>query len=98
MLRYIIKRLILMIPLLLGITIVCFVVMHLAPGSPTDMETQMNPRASAEYRERLMAMYDLDKPLYQQYLSWVEKLPSRSENHFPERRPFNKIEGSITFH
>jgi peptide/nickel transport system permease protein len=74
LLRYIIKRLISMVPLLLGITIVCFVVMHLAPGSPTDMETQMNPRASADYRERLNAMYDLDKPLYQQYLSWVGKI------------------------
>ncbi len=41
--------------------------MHLAPGSPTDMQTQMNPRASVEAQERLRAMYDLDKPLYQQY-------------------------------
>jgi len=63
-----------MIPLLLGITIICFSVMHLAPGSPTDLETQMNPRASAEYRERLKSMYDLDKPLHEQYLLWVTKL------------------------
>ena len=63
-----------MIPLLFGITIICFAVMHLAPGSPTDMETQMNPRASAEMKERLRAMYDLDKPLHQQYLIWVNKL------------------------
>jgi peptide/nickel transport system permease protein len=48
--------------------------MHLAPGSPTDMETQMNPRVSAEMKERLRAMYDLDKPLHQQYLIWVNKL------------------------
>ncbi len=83
-----------MIPLLLGITIVCFVVMHLAPGSPTDMETQMNPRASAEYRERLMAMYDLDKPLYQQYLSWVGKVAvlDLGKSFSPDRRPVaNKI-------
>jgi peptide/nickel transport system permease protein len=74
MISYIIKRLIFMIPLLIGITIICFVVMHLAPGSPTDMETQMNPRVSAEMKERLRAMYDLDKPLHQQYLIWVKKL------------------------
>jgi peptide/nickel transport system permease protein len=74
MISYIIKRLIFMIPLLIGITIICFVVMHLAPGSPTDMETQMNPRVSAEIKERLRAMYDLDKPLHQQYLIWVKKL------------------------
>jgi peptide/nickel transport system permease protein len=69
-----IKRLIFMIPLLIGITIICFAVMHLAPGSPTDLETQLNPRASAEYRERLKAMYDLDKPLHEQYVLWVGRL------------------------
>jgi peptide/nickel transport system permease protein len=74
MIGYIVKRLIFMIPLLIGISIICFVVMHLAPGSPTDMETQMNPRVSAEMKERLRAMYDLDKPLHQQYLIWVKKL------------------------
>jgi len=63
-----------MVPLLFGITIICFAVMHLAPGSPTDLETQMNPRASAEYRERLKALYDLDKPLHEQYVLWVSKL------------------------
>ncbi len=74
MLRYVAKRLILMIPLLLGITIICFVVMHLAPGSPTDLQTQMNPRASIEMKQRLRAMYDLDKPLPQQYLLWLKKI------------------------
>ena len=74
MLRYIAKRLIFMAPLLVGITIICFTVMHLAPGSPTDLQTQMNPRASAEAQERLRAMYDLDKPLYHQYWIWVKKL------------------------
>jgi peptide/nickel transport system permease protein len=69
-----IKRLIFMVPLLFGITIICFSVMHLAPGSPTDLETQLNPRASADYRERLRSMYDLDKPLYEQYALWAAKL------------------------
>ncbi|HLE17017.1 MAG TPA: ABC transporter permease, partial [Syntrophales bacterium] len=74
MIKYAVKRLIFMIPLLLGITIICFVVMHLAPGAPTDLETQMNPRVSAEMKERLRAMYDLDKPLPEQYLIWLNKL------------------------
>jgi len=74
MLPYIGKRLFFMIPLLLGITVICFGVMHLAPGSPTDMQTQMNPRASVEAQERLRAMYDLDKPLYQQYWIWLKKV------------------------
>lgn len=63
-----------MIPLLLGITIICFAVMRLAPGSPVDLETQMNPKASAEMKERLKTLYELDKPIHQQYFSWLKKL------------------------
>jgi peptide/nickel transport system permease protein len=74
MLRYIAKRLLFMAPLLLGITVICFTVMHLAPGSPTDLQTQMNPRASLEMKERLRAMYDLDKPIHEQYFKWVARL------------------------
>jgi peptide/nickel transport system permease protein len=74
MLQYILKRLLFMVPLLIGITVICFSVMHLAPGSPTDLQTQMNPRASAEAKERLRALYELDKPLHAQYWSWVKKL------------------------
>ena len=89
MLQYILKRLVFMVPVLLGITIICFVVMHLAPGSPTDLQTEMNPRASAELKERLRAMYDLDKPLYQQYWLWVKKLAvlDLGKSFSPDRRP-----------
>jgi len=73
-LSYILKRIGFMAPMLVGITIICFAVMHLAPGSPTDLQTQMNPRASAELKERLRAMYDLDKPLHVQYGLWVQRL------------------------
>lgn len=78
-----------MVPLLIGITIICFTVMHLAPGSPTDLQTQMNPRASAEMKERLRSMYDLDKPLHQQYLFWVGKLIvlDLGRSFSPDRRP-----------
>ena len=63
-----------MIPLLIGITIICYAVIHLAPGSPTDLQTEMNPHVSVEAKERLRAMYDLDKPIYEQYFLWVKKL------------------------
>lgn len=78
-----------MIPLLIGITIICFTVMHLAPGSPTDLQTQMNPKAGAEMKERLRAMYDLDKPLHQQYLSWISKLVvlDLGRSFSPDNRP-----------
>jgi peptide/nickel transport system permease protein len=63
-----------MVPLLLGITIICFFVMRLAPGSPTDLQTEMNPRASQEMKERLNALYELDKPIHVQYGSWLKKI------------------------
>lgn len=89
MLQYTLKRLLFMVPILVGITIICFTVMHLAPGSPTDLQTQMNPRASAELKERLRAMYDLDKPLYQQYWIWVKKIAvlDLGKSFSPDRRP-----------
>ncbi len=74
MLEYIFKRILFMIPLLLGITIVCFFVMHLAPGLPTDLQTQMNPKSSIEMKERLKTLYELDKPVHEQYWSWLKKL------------------------
>lgn len=73
-LKYLIKRILFMIPLIFGITVICFFVMHLAPGSPTDLQTQMNPKASAEMKARLMSLYELDKPIHVQYWSWLKKL------------------------
>ena len=72
--RYLARRILFMIPLFFGITVICFSVMHLAPGSPTDLQTEMNPRVTAEMKERLRAMYDLDKPLHVQYGKWLGRL------------------------
>lgn len=74
MLTYIGRRLLMMIPLLLGITLISFVVIHLAPGEPTDLQTQLNPKASADLQERLRVQYGLDQPLYKQYLTWLGRL------------------------
>ncbi len=74
MVRFLAKRLALMVPLLLGITLITFVVIHLAPGSPTGMATDLNPKAGREARERLMRYYGLDKPLHVQYLLWLKRV------------------------
>src|SRR3990170_688079 len=71
---YLIKRLALMIPLFIGITIISFGVIHLAPGSPIDMATDLNPKATAEVKARMRALYGLDKPLYVQYGTWLSRL------------------------
>jgi peptide/nickel transport system permease protein len=48
--------------------------MHLAPGLPTDLQTQMNPKSTVEMKERLKTLYELDKPVHEQYWSWLKKL------------------------
>ncbi len=73
MLNYIVKRLLALIPVFLGITLISFFVIHLSPGKPTDMQTSMNPKVSYEARARLEKLYGLDRPVYIQYLSWLRR-------------------------
>jgi peptide/nickel transport system permease protein len=73
MLSYIVKRLLLMIPLIFGITLICFSVIHLAPGGPVEVETEMSLKTSAQARDNLKKLYGLDKPLHVQYIDWLER-------------------------
>jgi len=72
--RFLFRRLLVLVPTFIGITLVCFAVIHLAPGSPTDIQTQMNPDITPEAIEKLKAHYGLDKPLHVQYLVWMKNL------------------------
>jgi peptide/nickel transport system permease protein len=74
MINYIFKRLLGIAPLLLGITLIGFFVIHLAPGKPTSLEQSLNPRISAQARARLEKLYGLDKPLHIQYFNWIKQL------------------------
>lgn len=60
--------------MLIGITLVSFFIIHLAPGKPVQIEQSMNPRVSQEVRLRLEKLYGLDKPIHVQYFDWVKKL------------------------
>ncbi len=70
----IVRKLLWMLVVLWGITVISFVVIHLAPGSPTDLETTLNPMVGEAARERLEALYGLDKPLYVQYGDWLWRI------------------------
>ncbi len=72
--RYLARRLLGMLPLLLGITVISFAMMHLAPGEPAVVGNEFNPKVSAEDIERLRSYYGLDKPLYEQYWNWLKRL------------------------
>jgi peptide/nickel transport system permease protein len=90
MIRYILKRLLQSIPLLLGILTATFFMIHLAPGDPMDMylepqrQRQMDPEVIALIRKR----YGLDQPVYVQYVKWVANV-ARGDfgESFRYRRP-----------
>lgn len=74
MFYYILKRLFLMIPILLGITIISFAVMKMAPGDPTSLVTDLNPNMNEEAINRIRAHYGLDQPWHIQYLKWLKNM------------------------
>ncbi len=88
MLAYITKRILNLIPVFLGITIISFAVIHLAPGKPTDLIMQLNPKASYEARIRMEKIFGLDKPLPVQYIEWLKRILSMDfGNSFVDGRP-----------
>ncbi len=63
-----------MVPLLIGITIISFAIIHLSPGGPVELATSMDQRVTAQARQKLMHIYGLDKPLHIQYADWLLRL------------------------
>ena len=70
MLNYIFRRLLIALPSLLGISIVLFTVLALAPGDPFE-ELATNPNVPAEVRMMLRQQFGLDDPVWQRYLRWL---------------------------
>ena len=68
------KRLLALVLTFIGITLISFFVMHLAPGEPMSLQADFNPKMTPEMRQRLRAQYGLDKPLYVQYAKWFKGL------------------------
>jgi peptide/nickel transport system permease protein len=69
MLRYVVRRLLLLIPILVGLSIIVFLFVHALPGSPAD--ALLGERGSAEDEAQIRRQLGLDKPLYQQYAIYV---------------------------
>ena len=67
---YILRRLLIAIPSLLGISVVLFLVLGLAPGDPFG-ELAANPTIPPEVRGVLRKQYGLDEPVWQRYFHWV---------------------------
>jgi peptide/nickel transport system permease protein len=74
MIKYILKRISLMIPMLIGISLLTLLIMHLSPGDPTSMRYGLNPEVSGSARAQLQELYGLDKPFLEQYVSWLKRI------------------------
>jgi peptide/nickel transport system permease protein len=67
------RRLLTTAGLLLGITFLCFGVIHLAPGTAVDARSQFNTKMTAQAKERLAELYGLNKPFLSRYASWASR-------------------------
>lgn len=70
--NYLIRRILIAIPVLLGITFLSFFIIHLAPGSPVDL--MIGPDMTEEARKALEHSMGLDAPIYRQYITWLGNL------------------------
>jgi len=70
--NYVIRRLLQSIPLLIGITLITFIIMQMAPGDP--MSALMSPDIPPEVMEARRAQLGLDRPVHVQYLAWLTEL------------------------
>jgi len=89
MVIYFAKRLLEMIPTIIGITLISFFIIHLAPGKPTDILSELNPKITPEAREKLEKYYGLDKPIIVQYGIWIKRLVKLDfgESFSTDKRP-----------
>ena len=74
MLFFIGRRLAQMVPILFGVTVISFLLLHIAPGGPVEAQAGLSLKSSAAAKENLKKLYGLDKPLHVQYANWVKRL------------------------
>ncbi len=92
--RYILKRLLQAIPLLVGIATITFLIVYLAPGDPMDMylEPRFRRQVDPEVIELIRKKYGLDQPLHVQYVKWLGNLAKGDLGEsFRYRRPVRSL-------
>lgn len=90
MIRYILRRLLQAIPLLLGIATITFFMVHLAPGDPMDMylEPRFRREMDPEVIEAIRKKFGLDQPVHVQFVKWVRNVATGDlGTSFRYRRP-----------
>ncbi|KRD22068.1 ABC transporter permease [Acidovorax sp. Root267] len=69
MLAYLLRRFLYALPIMLGVALVCFLLVHLAPGDP--LVSILPPDASAELQAQLRELYGFNRSLPEQFVMWV---------------------------
>ncbi len=69
MFAYTLRRIVFTLPIIVGVALVCFMLVHLSPGDP--LVSVLPADASVELQNQLRTLYGFDRPLYQQFASWV---------------------------
>jgi peptide/nickel transport system permease protein len=88
-LAYAIRRLLISVPLLLGILCISFLMLKLAPGEPTIIQQDLQARATGAQRETLRQLYGLDKPIHVQFGRWLWRVVRLDfgRSYMPDGRP-----------
>jgi peptide/nickel transport system permease protein len=87
MLRFVVRRLLLLVPILLGLSILLFLWIRALPGGPA--ESLLGERATPEAIEQIERVYGLDRPIHEQYLKYLENLVVKRDlgTSISSRRP-----------
>lgn len=72
MAAYVVRRILMLVPVMLGVSILVFLIMHLAPGDPARM--MLGERAPVEQLEALREQLGLNDPLPVQYVKWLSRV------------------------
>lgn len=86
--KFVIRRLLMMIPLILGISILTFAILKLSPGDPATLSVALNSKIDPGYITKLRASFGLDQPVYVQYWHWLKGMLTLDfGNSFMDNRP-----------
>lgn len=88
MFGYIVRRLLQTIPVLFGITVISFAMIHIAPGSPIGLT--LNPKVPPRVVKQMEKNYHLNEPLPEQYWLWLKDLCTGRLKSFTDGRPVLK--------
>ncbi|PSP94216.1 ABC transporter permease [Halobacteriales archaeon QS_4_62_28] len=72
--RFVLKRVLLTVPILFGVSVITFVLVNVAPGDPVDVIVAFNPDIGPAEKAQMREYYGLDQPVWAQYLRWVGNL------------------------